>query len=113
MSVRSRDYLTQLDARVFPTLGLIQITESIRRARAVKHDQLAKLMFAIQHVPQSGAQRCDTRAHRDQNQIATAMSIQIKTVAGHAKEIDALTFLHIENCGARSSGSFDEEFQLA
>ena len=42
----------QFDAGIFPTLGFIAIAEIIRRARAVKHNELSKFFSTIQHVPQ-------------------------------------------------------------
>src|ERR1700732_1343692 len=89
MSVGSRDDLTQLDACVFPALRFIAITKRIRRARAVKHDQLTKVLLAIQDVPQSRTQRRDARAHRNQNQIVAAMTIRIETMAGDAEQIES------------------------
>src|SRR5712691_8640398 len=113
MSVRSRNYLTQLDARVFPASGFIAITKRIRRARTVKHYQSSKVLPAIQHVPQSGTQRRDARAHGDQNQIVTAMSIQIETVTRHAEQIESIAFLHVEDFAARAYGSLDQYLQFA
>ena len=64
-------------------------------------------------MPESGTQRRDARAHRDQNQVVTAVSIQIEAVASHAEQIEALAFLHLEDFDACSRASFDQDLQFA
>ena len=78
MPVGSRNYLTKFDARIFPIFSLIAITKIVRRTRAIKHHKLAEVVFKSQHMTQRRTQRCNSRAHRNKNQITPFNFVELE-----------------------------------
>src|SRR5215204_474579 len=113
MPVRTRDYLAQLHTRIFPGVSLVAITKIVGRARAVKHYELPKLIFALQHMTQGRTQRRDTGSHRYKNEISALHHIDIESVPDHANQLDLIANAHVVNNRARANLLLHEHFNIA
>src|SRR5437016_13099645 len=96
MTIGTRDDLTQFHSRLFPLSSFVAITKIIWRARAVEHNQLTKIFFAIEHVTQRRSQRRHAGSHRHENQIVSALLIELESASCDVNQFDPLAFFQIE-----------------
>src|SRR5260370_14530442 len=112
VTVRSGDHLPQFHACLFPAFGLVAITKIVRRASSVKHCELTKIFFPLQHVAQDRAQRRDTSTHRNEDKISVSLCLEWKAVSRDANQINSLALLHFEYDVAGAYLLLHQYFQL-
>ena len=112
MTIRSRNHLAKFDTRSFPVVSFVAITKVVRRARAVKHDQLSKLIFMVQHMTQRRTQRRNSGSHRYKNQVASLHFVELETVTRNANKLDLIADAHVIDHAARAYLLLHQHFEI-
>src|SRR6185369_4249963 len=102
MPIRTRNHLAQLNAMLTPVVSLVAITKVVRRARAIKHHELPKLLFSFQHMTQCRTQWCDACSHRDKDEITTFDRIEFEPMSRDPNQFNLIADAHVVNHRARA-----------